>query len=62
MTKKTIPRPPHEDTELLQSRAIPGDFTTMDPWRVLRIQGEIVEGFEAQLSTPAIDVGCHAAP
>jgi uncharacterized protein (TIGR00730 family) len=40
----------HDDRELLRSpveRAEPGgDFTTKDPWRVLRIQGEIVEGFE----------------
>ena len=40
----------HDDRELLRSPAEPvppgGDFTTMDPWRVLRIQGEIVEGFE----------------
>lgn len=39
----------HEDRELLRGpqRAGDGDFTTRDPWRVLRIQGEIVEGFEA---------------
>jgi uncharacterized protein (TIGR00730 family) len=45
---KPIPRPPHEDRELLQTRPrTERDFTTMDPWRVLRIQGEIVEGFDA---------------
>ena len=40
-THKTVPAPAHEDRELLRN------FTTRDPWRVLRIQGEIVEGFEA---------------
>lgn len=46
-------RPPkdwydNEDKELLQSPCPPlVDFTTQDPWRVLRIQGEIVEGFDA---------------
>ncbi|MHC4599691.1 MAG: LOG family protein [Planctomycetota bacterium] len=37
----------HEDRELLQSPAQVEDFTTKDPWRVLRMQGEIVEGFDA---------------
>ena len=42
----------NEDKELLQSQTTRaagqrGDFTTEDPWRVLRIQGEIVEGFDA---------------
>ena len=48
-TRKTIPPLTHEDRELLRG-PLPGgvgDFTTRDPWRVLRIQGEIVEGFEA---------------
>lgn len=46
-------RPPkdwydNEDKELLQSPCPPlVDFTTQDPWRILRIQGEIVEGFDA---------------
>jgi uncharacterized protein (TIGR00730 family) len=38
----------HDDRELLQSR--PGvaepDFTSGDPWRVFRILGEFVEGFD----------------
>ncbi len=45
--------PLHEDRELLRSPVdgAPGkpaaaDFTRLDPWRVLRIQGEVVEGFE----------------
>jgi uncharacterized protein (TIGR00730 family) len=38
----------NEDKELLQSPSPPTtDFTTQDPWRVLRIQGEMVEGFDA---------------
>ncbi len=37
----------HEDQRLLRSRKFHEDFTGTDPWRVLRIQGEFVEGFEA---------------
>lgn len=38
----------NEDKELLQTPCPPlPDFTTQDPWRVLRVQGEIVEGFDA---------------
>ena len=38
----------NEDKELLQTKPAPApDFTTMDPWRILRIQGEMVEGFDA---------------
>lgn len=38
----------NEDKELLQTPCPPSsDFTTQDPWRILRIQGEIVEGFDA---------------
>ena len=38
----------HEDHELLQTRPPKvEDFTTKDPWRVLRMQGEIVEGFDS---------------
>ena len=38
----------NEDKELLQSPCPPTpDFTIQDPWRVLRIQGEMVEGFDA---------------
>lgn len=40
--------PDNEDKELFQSPCPPKpDFTTEDPWRILRIQGEIVEGFDA---------------
>jgi uncharacterized protein (TIGR00730 family) len=42
---------PTEDERLLQSpspsRAPARDFTHSDPWRVFRIMGEFVEGFEA---------------
>ncbi|MFA6471476.1 MAG: TIGR00730 family Rossman fold protein [Candidatus Latescibacterota bacterium] len=34
------------DHELLRTKP-GGDFTGTDPWRVLRIQGEFVEGFDA---------------
>lgn len=38
----------NEDKELLQiSKPQETDFTTQDPWRALRILGEIVEGFDA---------------
>ena len=38
----------NEDYQLFQStRQGDQDFTTQDPWRVLRIQGEFVEGFDA---------------
>ena len=38
----------NEDKELLQTACPPlPDFTTQDPWRILRIQGEMVEGFDA---------------
>jgi uncharacterized protein (TIGR00730 family) len=37
-----------EDRELFKTRIErEEDFTTKDPWRVFRIQGEIVEGFDA---------------
>lgn len=35
------------DTELLRRRKEIEDFTTSDPWRVFRILGEFVEGFDA---------------
>ena len=39
----------HNDRELLQSRpkVAEPDFTTTDPWRVFRILGEFVEGFDS---------------
>jgi len=42
--RKTVPI--HADLELLKADRPAGDFTTKDPWRVLRIMAELVEGFE----------------
>ena len=39
-----------EDSKLLQPPARVGDFTQTDPWRVMRIMGEFIEGFDV-LST-----------
>ncbi len=41
--------PPTEDEKLLNltSRRAGADFTRTDPWRVMRIQSEFVEGFDA---------------
>jgi uncharacterized protein (TIGR00730 family) len=36
-----------EDQDLLERPSPDADFTQRDPWRVLRITGEFVEGFEA---------------
>lgn len=54
MPRKTVPRPPHDDRELLRVRTRQEtaelstrlDFTSSDPWRALRIQSEVVDGFE----------------
>ena len=35
-----------EDAKLLQQPDRHGDFTQTDPWRVLRIMGEFIEGFD----------------
>jgi len=40
------PLPLTEDTKLLQQPGPRDDFTQTDPWRVLRIQSEFVEGFD----------------
>lgn len=37
---------PTEDEKLLNPEAIQPDFTRTDPWRVFRIMGEFVEGFD----------------
>ena len=39
-----------EDSKLLQSPGPRDDFTRTDPWRVLRMTGEIIEGFDALAS------------
>ncbi len=43
-----IPPPVTEDEKLLQpsSGSQPDDFTRTDPWRVMRIMGEFIEGFD----------------
>src|SRR5919199_661306 len=38
--------PVTEDEKLLQSGSRPDDFTRTDPWRVMRIMGEFIEGFD----------------
>lgn len=35
-----------EDSKLLQERGPAADFTRTDPWRVMRITGEFIEGFD----------------
>ncbi len=35
-----------EDAKLLQQPGLGGDFRTTDPWRVMRIQSEFIEGFD----------------
>ena len=37
---------PTEDEKLLQQPSSVGDFTRTDPWRVMRIMGEFIEGFD----------------
>ncbi|MBC7189291.1 TIGR00730 family Rossman fold protein [Candidatus Aerophobetes bacterium] len=37
----------HADRELLRTKKLKEDFTDTDTWRILRIQGEFVEGFDA---------------
>jgi uncharacterized protein (TIGR00730 family) len=53
---KRAPTPPPgratQDAQLLRPASEqPVSFTSTDPWRVLRIQGEFVEGFETLAST-----------
>ena len=38
--------PVTEDEKLLQAPGPRGDFTLTDPWRVMRIMGEFIEGFD----------------
>jgi uncharacterized protein (TIGR00730 family) len=38
--------PVTEDQKLLQTPSVGEDFTRTDPWRVLRIMGEFIEGFD----------------
>lgn len=50
--KKPIGFQDNEDKELLQTPPLQKDFTQEDPWRILRIQGELVEGFDALSKLP----------
>jgi uncharacterized protein (TIGR00730 family) len=43
---RSINLPVTEDEKLLQSNGDRDDFTRTDPWRVLRIMGEFIEGFD----------------
>jgi uncharacterized protein (TIGR00730 family) len=57
VTRKSIPPAPTADAHLLLSPAEAPAFTTTDPWRVLRIQGEFVRGFDALADLgPAVTV------
>jgi len=42
--------PVTEDEKLLQQSSPPIDFTRTDPWRVMRIMGEFIEGFDTLAS------------
>ena len=39
-------RPVTEDSKLLEANSDQFDFTRSDPWRVMRIMGEFIEGFD----------------
>ena len=41
-----------EDEKLLSTPGLHGDFTRSDPWRVLRIMGEFIEGFDTLNAVP----------
>src|ERR1044071_169235 len=43
---RSYDEPVTEDEKLLQSGSEPGDFTRTDTWRVMRIMGEFIEGFD----------------
>ncbi len=46
-----------EDAKLLQGDHHPDDFTRTDPWRVMRIQGEFIEGIDKLANIgPAVTV------
>ena len=44
--RDALERPVTEDERLLQGARHCDDFTRTDPWRVLRITGEVIEGFD----------------
>ena len=45
--KRAVPPSATADAHLLASPVDVPSFTTTDPWRVLRIEGEFVRGFDA---------------
>jgi uncharacterized protein (TIGR00730 family) len=45
-----LPPPVTEDEKLLQTPTLKQDFTRTDPWRVMRIMSEFVEGFDTLAS------------
>jgi uncharacterized protein (TIGR00730 family) len=50
---RNVVLPVTEDEKLLQTSEAPGpglDFTRSDPWRVMRIMGEFIEGFDTLAS------------
>ena len=48
LNRAVISGKPTEDERLLASPQATQDFTHSDPWRVFRIMGEFVEGFDAR--------------
>ncbi len=46
-----MPATPRPDQRLLDQRG-PSDWVHTDPWRVLRIQSEFIEGFGALAEVP----------
>jgi uncharacterized protein (TIGR00730 family) len=54
---RNVALPVTEDEKLLQQPSPERDFTRTDPWRVLRITGEIIEGFDTLANVgPAVSV------
>ncbi len=57
MKKRAVPPGATADAHLLASPVDVPSFTTTDPWRVLRIQGEFVRGFDALADVgPAVTI------
>jgi uncharacterized protein (TIGR00730 family) len=54
---RNVTLPVTEDEKLLQQAGPESDFTRTDPWRVLRITGEVIEGFDTLANVgPAVSV------